>query len=731
MIKLYHDFVLRLAADGRQLAIDINGWPIDINLPQPIKIKLKSHLPRQGNLANIPTQDIAQLGHSLYDLIFVKEVGEQFQAYLNQRKNDVGIRVCINIQSGELSDTIWEVLCDRLMPSPNFLSLDPRTPVVRSLRTGKQLDDLEMRIPLKLLVLISTPRHMEPIDRKVEKVMLEQALAQVKAKRRITVDYLGFENPMEADFGRLQEYLAGQDTPYDIVHIIGHGLLESGEEGRVALVEPQGGKMQDVRASSLANIFRSREVKLIILQSCQSGAVDPSALYFSSAAQQLVALGVPAVLAMQEKIDQDVARYFIEKLYTQWLNSRCPFEDALTQARHDIYQRFPERIYSWAIPVLYIRPGAYLVPSWQTQSIDTTERQIDAALPQQTRVGKETELVTLIRKPSARGLREILIDQPQEFEVTDEDVKTSPSFDIFFPVDEKTGKTLPKDISIVIESNDFDPPRTEERIQLRPQVDSVRYTFPLTPKQKGIGRLLVRVVDIDMVGKPVTLTQLRLRTEVRGGKAFKTRYGVVSSSKEEQRELKEAIRRKGSPKTESKVDSIPLDSPGRLIIEPREDVKEPSPLSQKQLTKPSPPTTPATSGKSEELLSQLERIKSDLLSERKKVLQVMPSQLYPSEINYLEETVLQAIELVQDWEFIMNKSLRPHERLHIDFASLVEALYKVKIQLEVIGHLSSSMNRRRDDEIRQLNLLLRRLVSLLETCALEISGIISKIERMS
>lgn len=529
MIKRYNDFELHLSTNGQQLTIDINGRPTAINLPQPIKIKLKSNLSKRAPLAHTLTQDMAQFGYSLYDLIFVKEVRAQFQAYLNRRKQDEGVRVCINIQSGLLSDALWELLCDQLMPFPNYLALDARTPVIRGARIGKEVYLRELGIPLKLLVIASSPLLVERIDRDAEKETVEQALGPVKARKLITIDYLGFDDPKEANFDNLQEYLARQDPPYDVVHIIGHSLLERGEEGVTALVEPRTSRQQDVRASSLANLFRSRGVMLVILQSCQSGAVDPSALYFSSAAQQLVASGVPAVLAMQENIDQDIARYFIEKLYTQWLNGEYPFEDALTQARLDVYQKFPEPINSWAIPVFYICPGVQLqlTRSPQPAGLAATERQIEAALPRHIRVGKETELVMLIRTPTDRGLSERLGARSQEFEASPEGVKTSPSFDVLFPVDEKSGKLLPKNVNIIIESSDFDLPRTEERVQLRPQGDSVLHVFSLTPRREGVARVLIRIID--PAEDQVTLAQLMLKTQVRGGDMFETEYYVFDT----------------------------------------------------------------------------------------------------------------------------------------------------------------------------------------------------------
>jgi hypothetical protein len=263
-----------------------------------------------------------------------------------------------------------------------------------------------------------------------------------------------------------------------------------------------------------------------------------STLSFSSVAQQLVASGVPAVLAMQETIDQDVATYFINRLYAQWLSAGSQFEDALTQARQSVYQKFSEQIVSWAIPVLYVCPGVQLLVDNTIGSIETKERQIDAALPQQTRVGKETDMVVLIRAPAMPGLREIFDAQPRDFDATPDDVRTSSTFEVSFPVDENTGKVLPTNVKIVIETADFDLPRFEDKVQVRPQGDSVLCLFPIIPKREGNARLLIRVLGNQ---EQITLAQLLLRVQVHSGDLFETEYQVIDADHVKAKAVKESM----------------------------------------------------------------------------------------------------------------------------------------------------------------------------------------------
>ncbi len=534
-MKRYVDFELQISSVDGQIVIDINGRPKAINLPEPIKVPLKDELVNWKELASSLVENLAERGYSLYSSVFVQEVEKQFQAYLNRREEEVGVRLCIYTQSNDITEAVWEILCSLSKTAFEFLALNPKTPVVRRTRNTTEINLRPMQAPLKLLVVLASPRFQK-IDAVKEKSSLQEALQEAISEGQIEVDYLGFDDATEANFDTLQEYLSRQETRYDVVHIIAHGLLEAGEEGITALVKPENLRQQTVSASSLANLFRERRVMLVILQSCQSGAVDSSVLSFSSVAQQLVACGVPAVLAMQENIDQDVATYFLKRLYKQWLGAGCPFEDALTQARHGVYQNFADRIVSWAIPVLYISPlvdlslnkEAHWVESNQSQ-MKRQERQLDAALPQKTCLGKETELLILIRVPTQSGLRELLSTQQQDYDAKPEDVRTSSTFEVSFPVDEKTEKVLPTNVKIEILTNDFDLSKKVDKVQLRPQGDSVLLIYPITPIRAGTARIYVFIYDNQ---EQVTLAQLRLKSEVQVPikETLETEYRVISTT---------------------------------------------------------------------------------------------------------------------------------------------------------------------------------------------------------
>jgi hypothetical protein len=534
MIKRYLDFELKVYTDGKDIEIDIDGRPYGFSLPKRLKLPL---LPQPINYKSL-TPDriaIAAAGHSLFTSLFPEDVKTAFAAYLGRRKESEGVRICISTQSNVLGEWVWEILCNELQPAINFLALDPKTPIIRITRVGQEMYDRPLQLPLRMLIVLASPGSLAKID----VTLIEEALRDAIDQRLIIADYLGFDDQAGANYDALQEKIARQATPYDVVHIIAHGLQEAGEEGQVAFTRPVDGGLQKVSASSLARLFRARGVMLVVLQSCQSGTVDPTVNSFSGVAQQMVASGVPAVLAMQDVVEQDVAADFIRKLYRQWISVGTRFEDALTQARQSLSQTYQEGIAPWAIPVFYIVPGLQLILHQPAPPIDiektvpppaqtaVTERQVDAALPRQMRLGKETDLLVLIRMPSAPGLREKLGAELRDFEATAADVLTSSAFDVEFKRDTESGKPIPFVVKIRVDTKDFELDRTEVKVQIRPQGDSVLSIFSATAKKRGAAKMWVRVFDTSE--EEVTLAEVLLRIDVRTGETFETEYLVTET----------------------------------------------------------------------------------------------------------------------------------------------------------------------------------------------------------
>ena len=113
----------------------------------------------------------------------------------------------------------------------------------------------------------------------------------------------------------------------------------------------------------------------------------------------------------------------------------------------------------------------------------TSEKVLDAALPEQVTVGKTIALVVMIRGKDSEGLKRILRINTQ-YGVGEEDVISTGEFPLEFSTDE-AGKALPLELNIKIESPDFEHKAQTKSISILPDGDSEPRIFLLTPKTTG------------------------------------------------------------------------------------------------------------------------------------------------------------------------------------------------------------------------------------------------------
>lgn len=123
------------------------------------------------------------------------------------------------------------------------------------------------------------------------------------------------------------------------------------------------------------------------------------------------------------------------------------------------------------------------------------ERALDVAIAKEIPVHEPAELVALIRRLQSDGLKAILAIDP-DFTVSPEDVRSKP-LTLEFPLDSK-GKPTPLELTLRIDSPDFEPPSQSKVIRVPPYADSEPYTFLLAPSQLGELRINVELYTGDV-----------------------------------------------------------------------------------------------------------------------------------------------------------------------------------------------------------------------------------------
>jgi CHAT domain-containing protein len=139
--------------------------------------------------------------------------------------------------------------------------------------------------------------------------------------------------------------------PWNIFHFIGHGGFDEQEGQGYLLIQEEDGAGPDLLHSDTLKgiLVGPNSPQLVVLNSCM-GAYTRSGDLFSSTAADLVLAGIPAVVAMQFVVGDDMAKKFSKYFYT-YLADGETIANALTLTRINLKRRFPE----WVAPVLYLR----------------------------------------------------------------------------------------------------------------------------------------------------------------------------------------------------------------------------------------------------------------------------------------------------------------------------------------------------------------------------------------
>jgi hypothetical protein len=292
---------------------------------------LKIGRPRRGvrSLESAEMDAIRDFGGKLFTTVFSGDILVCLRTSLEKASGqEGGLRIRLRLTDApELADLPWEFLSN---PALNrFLSLSERTPIVRYLELPEPVRPMAVRSPLRLLVIISSPKDYPALDVTHEWENLQTALAEPVQRGLLTIEKLE-----TATLTALAERLEQND--YHILHFIGHGGFDESTQEGVLVMEDENGNSSLTNGQSLGTmLFDESSMRLAVLNACE-GARASRSDPFSGVAQSLVQQGIPAVIAMQFEVSDQAAMTFSKEFYSGVADGMY-IDTALAQARKAIF----------------------------------------------------------------------------------------------------------------------------------------------------------------------------------------------------------------------------------------------------------------------------------------------------------------------------------------------------------------------------------------------------------
>jgi hypothetical protein len=304
----------------------------------------------------VDSASLEETGSRLFQWLFAAPELNTAWAQARGRHPLRRIRLRIDATAPELHALPWELLRD---PgdgvTPQTLAAMEATPFSRYLAGQWIPGSPILKRPIRILVAVANPSdlaafRLTPIDRESEWNILRQAVAGDRS-----IELVQLPEPCT-----LPALEAALRKGIHILYLVAHGQFFKDSAQAVLYLARENNEVDVVKDSDLSAMFARQlmdgaisqddKLRLVHLSSCQTAVRSPADA-FRGLAPQLVASGVPAVIAMQDRVPIDVAQSFSRVFYHELLD-HGEVDRASNAARSSLLSA---GMRGAAIPVLFMR----------------------------------------------------------------------------------------------------------------------------------------------------------------------------------------------------------------------------------------------------------------------------------------------------------------------------------------------------------------------------------------
>ncbi|KAM3110486.1 CHAT domain-containing protein [Phormidesmis sp. 146-33] len=372
-------------ATGVPLAEELVTWKVEDWLTQagqlmhdPLLGLLRGNLISLGQRTRSGSENgatlsssLVEFGQNLYNSLFQGTIRDSWviaQGIAHNHREDLRLR--LGLKGDLLPRLPWEVLHAGNRP------LSTGTDVIfsryqasasmatvlhspRPLRTPTHSPDQSQT--LRILMVLAAPTDQEVLALKEEAHHLNQELQKEAQDTLSGIELTILEQP-----GREQLTQAIEQGRYQVLHYAGHSNLGA-SGGDLYLVSDRTGLTEVLSGDDLAGLLVNNGIHMAVFNSCRgvyTATSDPNReADAGNLTEALLKRGVPAVLAMAERIPDDVA-LTLSRLFYRNLKQRSPIDLSLSRARQGLLSSYGSNQLYWALPILYLHPDfdGYLQP---------------------------------------------------------------------------------------------------------------------------------------------------------------------------------------------------------------------------------------------------------------------------------------------------------------------------------------------------------------------------------
>lgn len=310
MEEMYSDLEIRILEKRER------GYPVEVTFEEQVFHSGYLTLEAASWRFDDPPKKAKEAGEELFEMLFADRNLREAWASAAGRTPHRRVRLRIDHTAPELQTLPWELLRDVTVgEESSALAADRNTPFSRYSPVARRPRELLNKPPVKMLVAIANPDDLESepyrlpaLDVDIEERILREAVAGLEGTQ-VEVTFLAPPVTLSALSAEL-----GKD--YNILHYVGHGAYSTETDQAMLLMANEQNITVAVEDSDFAEMLglQGKTLRLVFLATCQS-AMGSAEVPFRGLASRIVASGVPAVLAMQDRVAVQMARELAKVFY--------------------------------------------------------------------------------------------------------------------------------------------------------------------------------------------------------------------------------------------------------------------------------------------------------------------------------------------------------------------------------------------------------------------------------
>ncbi|MEH2315974.1 cell division protein HetF [Nostoc sp.] len=388
-----NDYLVRTeqVAPGVPLAEELVSWPVADWLMaaghlmnDPLKSVLEGDIfASGGNESDIARNSVnlVALGQQFYNALFQGTLRDSWITAQGIAQNHQQVlRLRLGLKDTRLARLPWEVMHagDRPLATGPYVAFSR---FQSGILGASPLRSPNMPTPreeggVKVLMVIASPSDQVRLDLlKQEAIKLQAELHRVPRLAEGSNRFPEIELTVLDQPGREELTQALEQGRYHVLHYSGHSNFGS-NGGEIYLSSRRTGLTEILTGDDLAGLLVNNNIQMAVFNSClgaYTAASDASGdTGERNLAESLVKRGIRSVLAMSERIPDEVALTLTQLFYRN-LSQGYPVDLCVSRVRQGLISAYGSHQMYWALPILYLQPEFDGFLSQETEVSESTE----------------------------------------------------------------------------------------------------------------------------------------------------------------------------------------------------------------------------------------------------------------------------------------------------------------------------------------------------------------------